>query len=121
MKKIWVHILWELAPILVGILLSYLFWRNNFLLAGIYLGLIGFLLKLKFQAGDWHALAIGFLVGLAVEVIGTSVSGYQVFVNPDFWGIPIWLPIAWAYGFLAMKRVGVLVHSSRQSRNFTDT
>ena len=51
----------------------------------------------------------GILVGIVVEVIGTQISGYQSFTKPDFGGIPIWLPIAWGYGFVAMKRIGFIL------------
>jgi|SRR3989344_3247295 len=105
-KKRYGTVLIELIPIGVGIILSYLFWRNNLLLTGMYLILITLLLKLRYQLVDGTALIIGFFVGCIVEIIGTSVAGYQVFVNQSFLGIPLWLPLAWAYGFMAMKRIG---------------
>jgi len=51
----------------------------------------------------------GIIIGGLVEVIGTQVSGYQSFIEPDFLGIPIWLPVVWGYGFVAMKRIGIIL------------
>lgn len=58
---------------------------------------------------EFIIFAYGILIGIIVEVIGTQVSGYQSFTRPDFGGIPMWLPIAWGYGFIAMKRIGLIL------------
>lgn len=96
----------ETLPILFGILLSYLFWRNNFLLFVIYLALTLVLIYFHGDKTEFVIFAYGILIGAIVEVIGTQVSGYQSFAKPDLGGIPLWLPIAWGYGFVAMKRIG---------------
>ena len=110
MKNLYWRIFLEILPLLVGVLLTFFFWRNNMLLAVLYLCAVGVVLWVHTDPGDYHVLVLGLLIGLLVEIIGTSVSGYQSFVNPDFLGIPVWLPIAWAYGLMAMKRIGVIVY-----------
>jgi hypothetical protein len=107
-------ILVQVAPIFFGIILTYSFWHNNLLLAVLYVLAIVVFLKIEYHRGDIHALIIGCIVGFAVEAIGTSVAGYQSFANPDFFGIPMWLPIVWGYGFLFMKRVGVIINNSEK-------
>jgi len=67
-------------------------------------------LEIKYYPGDFQALIYGFIIGLIVEITGNYFVGYQNFANPSFLGIPAWLPIAWAYGFMAMKRIGVLIY-----------
>jgi hypothetical protein len=113
-KNICLRVFFETFPILIGIVLSYFFWKNNILLMIIYIVLIAIVLKIKFYPGDALALIYGFFIGLLVEIIGTSVSGYQSFTNPSFWGIPVWLPIAWAYGLMMMKRIGMIIYEARQ-------
>ena len=103
----------ETSPLLIGILLTYLFWKNNIILSIIYLVAILIILKVKYYQGDLFALIYGFVIGLLVETIGTSVSHYQSFANPDFLGIPMWLPIVWAYGFMLMKRIGVIIYDTK--------
>ncbi len=109
MKNKYSEIFLQTIPLLIGILLSYLFWKNNILLAIIYLAMVLIILKIKYYKGDLFALIYGFIIGFLIEVIGTKVSGYQTFSNPDFLGIPFWLLLAWAYGFMLMKRIGVLI------------
>lgn len=114
MKNIYWRIFLETLPLLVGLVLAYFFWHNNVLLTILYLCVIGVVLWFRREPGDYHSLVLGVLIGLLVEIIGTSVAGYQSFTNPDFLGIPVWLPIAWAYGLMAMKRIGVVVYKSQK-------
>lgn len=113
MKKTLIPIFLETLPLLIGIFLTYLFWKNNIILLAVYLIAISIILKIKYQRGDLSALFYGFIIGLIVETIGTSVSHYQSFANPDFLGIPMWLPIVWAYGFMLMKRIGVIIYNTK--------
>ena len=99
----------ETLPILFGILLSYLFWQNNVLLFIIYLVLTLGLIYFHKDKTEFSIFAYGILIGAIVEVIGTQISGYQSFTKPDFGGIPMWLPIVWGYGFVAMKRIGFVL------------
>lgn len=102
-------ILIETLPIFFGILLSYLFWQNNILLFIIYLILTLGLIYFRKDKIEFIIFIYGILIGAIAEVIGTQISGYQSFANPDFAGIPIWLPIVWGYGFVVMKRVGFVL------------
>lgn len=99
-------------PIFFGILFSYLFWQNTILLFMVYVLFTAALIYFHKDKSEWIVFIYGVVVGFIVEVIGTQVSGYQSFINPDFLGIPVWLPIAWGYGFVAMKRIGQLFHIS---------
>ena len=102
----------ETLPILFGIFLSYLFWQDNVLLLIIYLVLTLGLIYFHKDKPEFIIFAYGILIGAIVEVIGTQISGYQSFTKPDFGGIPIWLPIVWGYGFVAMKRIGFVFKDS---------
>jgi len=99
----------ETLPILFGILLSYLFWQHNVLLFVIYLALSLGLIYYHKDKSELIIFIYGIVIGAIVEVIGTQVSGYQLFTNPDVGGIPLWVPIAWGYGFVAMKRIGFVL------------
>jgi len=101
----------ETLPILFGILFSYLFWQNSFLLFAIYIILSVVLILWRGDNSEFAIFIYGIIIGGLVEVLGTQVSGYQSFAEPDFLGIPIWLPIVWGYGFVAMKRIGIILKS----------
>lgn len=98
------------SPLVLGILLSYLFWESNTLLLGIYVTAILFLIlsgrDRKVELWIW---VYGMAAGFAIETIGTQVSGYQSFTNPDILGIPYWLVIVWGYGFVLMKRISLII------------
>lgn len=102
-------VLIETLPIIFGILLSYLFWRNNFLLFVIYIFLILLLIYIHKDKSELVIFIYGVVIGTIIEVIGTQISGYQSFAKPDFGGIPVWLPVVWGYGFIAMKRIGLIL------------
>lgn len=101
----------ETLPILLGILLSYLFWERTAVLAIIYVALAITLISFHKDKKEFIIFAYGIIIGLLVEVIGTQISSYQSFAKPDFFGIPLWLPIVWGYGFVAMKRIGFVLAS----------
>ena len=99
----------ETLPIFLGILLSYFSWQNNFLLLTAYLIISVSLILYHRDSSEFIIFGYGIAIGLIVEILGTQKSGYQSFTNPDIFGIPVWLPIAWGYGFVAMKRIGLLL------------
>lgn len=98
------------SPLVLGILLSYLFWKSNMLLLGIYVAAIVFLvLSGRDRKVELWILVYGMVAGLAIETIGTQTSGYQSFTNPDILGIPYWLIVTWGYGFILMKRISLII------------
>lgn len=97
-------------PFVFGIALSYLFWRNNLILLICYLLIVTvFILAGKDRKTELGIAVYGFVAALIIESLGSSVSHYQTFNNPTFWGIPIWLPVAFSYGFILMKRIGFIL------------
>lgn len=104
-------ILKETWPIIIGIVLSYFFWLDNYWLLGMYLVISLVLIWWHKDHTEYAIFGYGILIGLLVEIVGTEVSGYQSFTKPDFLGIPIWLPVAWGYGFVAMRRIGDIIRN----------
>ena len=54
--------------------------------------------------GDWAYAAIAAVAGPAAE-IAISATGAFDYANPDFAGIPMWLPALWANGGLLIRRL----------------
>ena len=108
-KKI-IQLIIHSLPLLLGIVLSYLLWESSILLLGVYIVAVALLIIAgKDKKVELWILLYGMIAGFVVEVIGTQVSGYQSFTNPDMWGIPYWLIVTWGYGFLLMKRVSLII------------
>lgn len=114
-KKVLVKIAIETFPILFGAVVTYFLWGNNFLLALIFLAATAVILKLKYYPGDLFAFSYGALLGFGIEVFQTSIAKFHTFSNPDILGIPIWMPLVWGYGFMLMKRIGILIYEDARS------
>jgi len=102
------HIFLNTLPILLMISLIPIF-ENDYVLAGIYALIIGAAFLIKYQQKDYAFFVFGFLIMLIFEFIFVS-TGVETFVRNSLFGImPLWLPLLWAYAFVAMRRViGIL-------------
>ena len=81
--------------------------RNDFLLTGIYIAIIG-ISSFRYESHDFTYLIVGCLVPLVSEYFFIS-TGVETFERKSLLGVmPLWLPLLWAYVFVAIKR-GVLV------------
>jgi hypothetical protein len=109
MNKIF-KILLHTLPLMAGVGVSYFFWRSNTTLFIIYAFLVlALILAGKDKKVESLILAYGLIGGFAIETFGTHISGYQSFSIPQIWGIPYWLVVSWGYGFILMKRVGLII------------
>jgi hypothetical protein len=54
--------------------------------------------------GDWIYALIAAVLGPAVEAVLAALGAFD-YANPDFAGIPIWLPTLWANGGLLIRRL----------------
>ncbi len=97
-------------PLLLGVVFSYFFWRNNSILLIIYLlAALAVIWVGRDRRTEFLVFIYGAVIGFLIETIGTQVSGYQSFANPQILGIPGWLVVAWGYGFVLMKRIGLVI------------
>lgn len=103
------ELLLNIGFILLGIILTGLFWRYNILLTFIYIIAILIYFKIKYEKGEILFLLVAFALGFIVEAVGTFFVGYQSFTNPSFLGIPLWLPIVWGFGFVVFRRIGNII------------
>jgi hypothetical protein len=64
-----------------------------------------FLLEpLRRVPGDWAYAVIAGIAGPAVEAALTGAGAFD-YADPDFAGIPVWLPLLWANGGLFIRRL----------------
>jgi hypothetical protein len=97
-------------PFGVGIILTNLFWQSNVLLLTIFLLMVSMIiLKGKDRKVETFIFFYGIGAGAIVEIIGTSITGYQSFTKPELLGIPYWLLVSWGYGFILMKRISLII------------
>jgi len=102
MKKIF-KILLNALPILVMIGLIPLV-RNDYALAVIYLLIIVALFGMKRERHDGTVFVFGFFAMIISEYFFVS-TGVEIFARNSLFGLmPLWLPLLWGYGFVAIKR-----------------
>lgn len=102
MKKI-LNIIKEAIPVVIMIALIPIV-SNDYYLTLIYLGIILISLTIKRQRNDLTFLIFGF-VALAISEYFFIKTGVEIFARQSLLGVmPLWLPVLWAYAFVAIKR-----------------
>jgi hypothetical protein len=66
--------------------------------------LVGARLAFGGVRGDWAFALVAGIVGPAVEAAIHATGAFH-YTEPDFLGIPVWLPALWANGGLAIRRL----------------
>ena len=79
--------------------------KNDYYLTLIYIVIIVVVLKLmKMTRADVAVLLFGFIGITFFEYIFVN-TGIEIFTRNSLFGVmPLWLPLLWAYGFLAISR-----------------
>ncbi len=79
--------------------------QNDYWLATVYILIIFSIFKFKKYPGEWGIFFGGMVLMMFFEFI-FILSNVEVFNRYSLLGImPIWLPILWGYGFVAISRV----------------
>jgi hypothetical protein len=101
--------MWERVrelPLLIGLYFTSV--EANGTNATLFLGALLVLLavRLGFAAvpGDWAFALVAAVVGPLVEAAIHATGAFD-YTEPDFLGIPLWLPALWANGGLAIRRI----------------
>ena len=61
---------------------------------------------IRYDANEWKVLLTGICLGILFEIAGDAVYKVQFWENGSFFGIPLWLPFMWGYGFICIRRIG---------------
>lgn len=72
---------------------------------------IGITFVIEYKKKEWAVLLAGIIIGFLVEFSGDAVYQLQYWEQASFFGLPIWLPILWGYGFVMIRRIGNLITS----------
>ncbi len=80
--------------------------KNEFFITLSTLILILIFFKIKYYDNELRLLIIGVFVGVVLELGGDLIYKLQYWNNASFFGIPVWLPIIWGFGFVIIRRIG---------------
>ncbi|MBI1961594.1 MAG: DUF2878 family protein [Parcubacteria group bacterium] len=80
------------------------FVANDYWLTAIDALIIAAVLWYRNEKHDITVLVFGFFIMILAEYFFVS-TGVETFVRNSLFGLmPLWLPVLWAYGFVAIKR-----------------
>jgi len=79
--------------------------------------LIVIILGINFYFFEYHRneitwFVIGSIAGTVLEVGGDLFYKLQYWDKGSLFGIPLWLPLLWGYGFVFIRRIGNLIVSN---------
>tara|TARA_Y100000310_G_C20317883_1_gene639333 strand:- start:67 stop:420 length:354 start_codon:yes stop_codon:yes gene_type:complete len=101
----------EIAPLFVATFItSYLSVLNNFtgelIITIVYLLIIGFLFAVRYNKQEFYVFLVGLVAGIIIEGWGKVINLFSWQSFNSLFSLPLWLPIAWGYAFVIMRRVG---------------
>ena len=93
----------ELSVLGVSLAIIVLLWRSNLLLFAILLSIYSIRSCFWHKVGNHQIFLVGGLLVSAVEVLLVAAGVYQ-FAYPSLLNIPLWIPLAWGMGSVAVYR-----------------
>ncbi len=95
-------------PIILMIALIPIF-KNDYLLTGIYALIIAISFAIKYEQKDYLFFIVGFIIMIISEYFFVSTR-VETFIRNSLFGLmPLWPPVLWAYGFVAIKRAIIIL------------
>lgn len=103
------QIFYNAIPIIIMIFLIPFFY-NDYVLTGIYILIIIISFIIKYEQKDYLFFIFGFIIMIISEYFFIS-TGVETFIRNSLFGLmPLWLPVLWAYVFVAMKRSIIILN-----------
>jgi hypothetical protein len=102
MKKVYAIFL-NAVPILLMVGLIPFIW-NDYVLTAVYAAIVAAAFLAKRMPHDATVFIFGFFAMMASEYLFVN-TGVETFNRASLFGLmPLWLPVLWGYGFIAIKR-----------------
>jgi uncharacterized membrane protein YoaT (DUF817 family) len=94
----------EAFLIIFGITAISLLWRDNLSLTLLLLvsGIV--MMGFMYEKGDFTFFIVGAVIGTAGELIAIQYGAW-LYSNPSFLSVPVWLPLAWGYVVVLIKKI----------------
>lgn len=102
------QIFFNTIPIILMIAIIPIF-KNDYALTGIYALIIAISFAVKYNKKDHLFFISGLIIMMISEYFFIS-AGVETFTRNSLFGLmPLWLPVLWAYAFVAMKRIIIVL------------
>ncbi|MBI4158685.1 hypothetical protein HY500_00315 [Candidatus Woesearchaeota archaeon] len=83
--------------------------KNDYVLTGVYVLIIVISFVIKYYQRDYLFFIFGLIIMTLSEYFFVSTDVETFGRNSLFGLMPLWLPVLWAYGFVAMKRAIIIL------------
>jgi len=117
MKKV-SKILSQLLPVFIMVALLF-FFRSEIAITVLAIFLILITFKRKYCKKEIYVFLFGTAMGIFFELTGNFLLE-QSWGEASFFTIPIWLPLAWGYGFVIIRRIGNIIVGAEINRSLHD-
>lgn len=107
MKKT-LEIIKEFIPILIGFIAIWII-RQEIIISIILILILLLTFKIKYNKNEIYLFIFGIITGFVIEVGSDLIYKLQYWENGSLFGIPIWLPLLWGYGFIFIRRIGNII------------
>jgi len=104
-NNIFIKIIKELIPLFLA-LVVFIFIKNEWLIALGVLVLLLITFKIRYYKNEYKIFIFGIIIGFIFEVSGDYIYKLQYWESASLFGVPVWLPLLWGYGFIFIRRIG---------------
>ena len=103
-KKLKKELLFEIILFFAVISTMAIFFNNNILLSFLLIVIGAVVIKFYHKKQDVYFFVTGAILGPLAEIICVYFGVWQ-YANHSFLGIPMWLPLAWGFASMLIKRI----------------
>lgn len=102
------YIIVEILPLFfaLGVLLLI---GNELLMTAVIIAIVLISFKIQYKKNEWKLFFIGLILGLSFELFGDAIYKLQTWQQTSLFGLPLWLPVLWGYGFVIIRRIGNII------------
>ena len=83
--------------------------QNELAIAIVLIFMTAITFWISYEKNEYRVFLLGLILGLVMEIGGDAIYKMQYWDNGSLFGIPIWLPFLWAYGFIIIRRIGNII------------
>lgn len=112
-----VVVLFDASLFVTMLIFAYVFWSTSYVLLFIYAFMLFFALYTFHRPADVFFAFLAVIVGFFLEVIATQ-AGAWTHNNHEFFGMPMWLPIAYGLFAVIVRRAAVTANEIFSKRVF---
>ena len=107
-KNKFLEILLQVFLLILGLVVIWII-RNEIIISFAIIILLLLSFKIRYYKKEGLLFLTGAVTGFTLEIVSDLIYKLQYWQEGSLFGIPIWLPILWGYGFIFIRRIGNLI------------